>query len=661
MKNTKENKKAKVEVGQSALQKVYDYLARRPYTVILIAALLYNVCYKFLQAHRIAMYGDYWKWILSDIAFILSIEMVFAFLCFKWPRRRVVRSVTFISALICTWSVINAAWIKRTGTQILPSVLLPMFRSPVHAFSIVGGNLRKSPGASVILLGFSAVLLMFFFHVMYRSPKPRYNPGIFYKRMVLTALVVISAWGLRIVTANGKEANILFERPTTNCHLRAFVSIFSKNPCRLSKVDFINCRRKLPLRDQVDVIDSSANSLRPNIVVVILEGVQYQYTSLADVKNNRTPFLASLAENGIELTNARCVLTHTTKAIFGLLTGRKPSVSQDIAEAVPVVRPYASLATILEDKLGYRSAFFQSAMGDFECRPGLVNNLGFNKFWSREQLPDEQDYVGYLGSDEFKMIEPICNWIKSNDKPFITVALCSVTHDPYLVPEWFAEPEKEPIESYFQTIVYTDRFISELHTQLTNLGVIDNTLFCVVGDHGEAFEEHGFAGHERIAFEEVLHIPMVIKGPDPQKKGIKIAQPASSLDFMPTLLGLMDLQVNGLDGNDMFTLNDPDRKVYFAGWLEESPIGFVQGSQKHIYFPVTDKAYRFDLLNDPCELSPILFEQQQIESIRKDLANWRKQSLFKISYPSGKRKLFDNWKCRWTDRISRAKYIEIKK
>jgi hypothetical protein len=58
-------------------------------------------------------------------------------------------------------------------------------------------------------------------------------------------------------------------------------------------------------------------------------------------KGGLTPHPAVLASQGVLFANARCVVTHTTRALFALLTGRVPSASQDIAETVPVDQPYA--------------------------------------------------------------------------------------------------------------------------------------------------------------------------------------------------------------------------------------------------------------------------------------------------------------------------------
>jgi phosphoglycerol transferase MdoB-like AlkP superfamily enzyme len=47
--------------------------------------------------------------------------------------------------------------------------------------------------------------------------------------------------------------------------------------------------------------------------------------------------------------------------------------------------------------LNFRTAFFQSAKGSFEARPGLVYNLGFDKFWARDDLNDPNAFLGGQG------------------------------------------------------------------------------------------------------------------------------------------------------------------------------------------------------------------------------------------------------------------------
>jgi phosphoglycerol transferase MdoB-like AlkP superfamily enzyme len=366
-----------------------------------------------------------------------------------------------------------------------------------------------------------------------------------------------------------------------------------------------------------------------------------------------------LAGQGAEFANTRSSSTHTTKVLFSLLTGRFSSASHDIAEAVPTVKPYAGLATILKQNLNFRTAFFQSAKGNFECRPGLVYNLGFDKFWARDDLNDPNAFLGYLACDEFSMLEPVTEWIKADARPFFLTILCSVAHDPYEVPEWFAAPAKEPVERYRQAIFYTDKFLAALDVELAKLNLADKTILCVVGDHGEAFGEHGLLGHERIAFDEVLRIPFCLRAPFLVRPETTVTQAVSSVDLAPTLLALLgfDIEAADFDGVDALGHIPDDRKVHFSGWLRQSPSGFVKANRKFIYNPTNKMVSVYDLAADPLELSRAEVAEQQAQEIGDEIIAWRKNSIFRLDQQrTGEKTLFDSWLCRWTNRVSSAKY-----
>lgn len=632
----------------------HGFMVPHAYNIIMAAALFCTLAVKLYHSIRYDLLSDYFQWILSDIAFLLSIEVVFAAVCFRWPLKWVVRTVTIISALICTWSVFNAGWIIRTGTQILPRVLLPIFRAPINALFIIGVNLAKMPVAAFALLTPSAVALAFFFYVLAKPQIPAYNKQRFQIKTLLSLGIVFVAVLLKPALAIHGSPNPASVGLRYNAHIKAVSSLFISGRKRMSEPV-----RKMPRFDQVD-IDVNPDAVQYNLIVVILEGVQYRYTSFADEQSRLTPFLDSFAERGIVFDNVRSSLSHTTKALFSLLTGRYPSTSQDLAEAVPVTKPYASLASILKSKSNYRTAFMQSAMGNFESRPGLANNLGFEEFITRDDLDDPNNFVGYLGCDEFSMLKTVVNWMKADDRPFFLAYLCSVTHDPYEVPGWFNEPAKEPVDRYRQAIFYTDKFLAALDVELTNLNISDNTIFCVVGDHGEAFGEHGQLGHALISYDEVLRVPLCIRAPFMLNPGTRISRPTSSIDLAPTILSMMGFDTSraGFNGRDVLGPVPDDRKVYFSGWMQEGPAGYIQGNRKFIYDPTNEETYMYDLKNDPNELNRIYLIENRGQEIMDDVIAWRESTILKIDQAKeGRKLLFNKWQCHWTNRIASAKYV----
>lgn len=637
---------------------LYGPLALRAHTVIMFVAISYTLAVKLFHSSRYDLGGEYFGWVLADIACLLGIEVVLSLLCFGWQRKWMVRTVTIIAAVMCTWSIINAAWLIRTGTQILPRVFLSLVRAPVNTFCIVGVNLAKMPVSAVLILAPSAVALAFFISCLVRPKLPFYNRKRFTVRIVVCVIVVVVAVAVRPEVARRGSSQIGSVGLRYNAQIRAVMSLVVTDYRQPA-----DPKRRIPAFDQLEIA-LKPQQARHNVVLVILEGIQYGQTSLTAKNGDLTPYLAKLAAQGVEFTNMRSSLTHTTKALFALLSGRFASASQDIAEAVPAVKPYASVATILRDKLGYRTAFFQSALGSFESRPGLVHNLGFETFLARDDLDDPNSFVGYLGCDEFSLLKPVAEWIRAEESPFFLTLLCSVTHDPYEVPEWFGEPAKEPLDRYRQAIAYTDKYLAALDVELGRLGLTENTIFCVIGDHGEAFGEHGLMGHERIAFDEILHVPFCLRAPLIVEPATKVTQPVSSVDLTPTLLGLLgfDTESAGFDGINALEPVPADRKVYFTGWMQEGPTGYVQGSRKFIYNPTDKTTCVYDIVNDSLELVRIELPEQRAERIAGEIIKWRKDSVFRIDQQkTGRKLLFGRWLCDWTNRVSRAKYrVEAK-
>jgi len=631
---------------------LYNFLASRAYSVVMFGALFCTLAVKLFHSWRCGLTNKYLSWILTDISILLGVEIILVLVCFFWSKKWVLRAANIIAAIICTWSVLNAGWLIRTGTQILPRVLLPLVRAPLHALRIIGVNLIKMPTAAIILLGPSAIVIAFIFMALVRPRPPVYKKNRFLIKIIISIIIVVSSLFARILLSSRGSPQLSSLGLQYNCHLQAVASIFVSDYRRP-----IEPQWHMPAFDQLR-ISRSPKQMNQNIVLVILEGVQYRYTSFADRKSDLTPYLNTLSMQGVMFSNARSSLSHTTKALFSLLTGRFPSASQDIAEAVPAVKPYASIATILKQESNYRTAFFQSAMGNFESRPGLVYNLGFDKFWARDDLDDPNSFLGYLACDEFSMLKPLTEWLVSDNKPFFLTILCSVTHDPYEVPEWFEAPAKEPLERYKQSIRYTDKFLAALDVELTKLNLRDNTIFCVIGDHGEAFGEHGQLGHALIDFDEVLRIPFCLRVPFLVEPGIRVAEPVSSVDLTPTLLGLLGFEINGVgfDGVNVVDSIPDGRKVFFSGWMQEGPAGFLQGNRKFIYRPTDKTTFFYDVGTDPGELIRMEMPVHQSQVITDEIIAWRKSTIFRVDQQrTGRKILFGQWLCRWTGRVCSAK------
>ncbi|MCJ7692020.1 MAG: hypothetical protein MUO22_01220, partial [Sedimentisphaerales bacterium] len=187
----------------------------------MFGALFCTLAAKFFHAHRMNMLDEYIGWVLADITVLLTIEILLALLYFRWPRKWVFRCVTVLAALVCTWSVMNAGWLIRTGTQILPTVIAPLFRDPLNTLGVIGVNLIKMPLAAVMLLGPSAIALAFFFSVLAKPQPPAYNPKRFVFRTAACALIVLGSFLATNTFKNRSSSQIVSEPLRYNCLKRA--------------------------------------------------------------------------------------------------------------------------------------------------------------------------------------------------------------------------------------------------------------------------------------------------------------------------------------------------------------------------------------------------------------------------------------------------------
>jgi len=94
---------------------------------------------------------------------------------------------------------------------------------------------------------------------------------------------------------------------------------------------------------------------------------------------------------------------------------------------------------------------------------------------------------------------------------------------------------------YDGEVRYCDEAIGELLDYLERSGLLANTLVIITADHGEEFAEHGYLGHGHTLYDELIHIPLIIRFPDGTARGERIATPVSNRDLAATVLGYAGL------------------------------------------------------------------------------------------------------------------------
>jgi arylsulfatase A-like enzyme len=98
------------------------------------------------------------------------------------------------------------------------------------------------------------------------------------------------------------------------------------------------------------------------------------------------------------------------------------------------------------------------------------------------------------------------------------------------------------IDLYDGEITYVDQQFGLLLNFLRASGQYDDTLIVVAGDHGEAFGEHGDFVHGHLAYDEIMHVPLIVKFPASSAvQGGAVDALAQLTDVAPTVLEALGL------------------------------------------------------------------------------------------------------------------------
>ena len=191
-------------------------------------------------------------------------------------------------------------------------------------------------------------------------------------------------------------------------------------------------------------------------------------------------------------------------------------------------------------------------------------------------------------------------------------------------------------ERYDEFIVYCDSQFENFISYMTKNDKLDNTIIILSSDHGESFE-HGAIQHSgRHLFEQIVHIPLIIKEPG-QKKGLIINDLAEQIDIPATILDLVGIQVpSWMEGRSLLPLmrgkSLPEQPIFSMTMMNNpsnekittGTFAVWEGDYKLIHYLENDRSLLFDLRKDPDESINLIenkpdISQRMLGLIKKNL------------------------------------------
>lgn len=157
---------------------------------------------------------------------------------------------------------------------------------------------------------------------------------------------------------------------------------------------------------------------------------------------------------------------------------------------------------------------------------------------------------------------------------------------------------------YYGMISEQDHYIGRILAELKRLGLQDRTLVIFNSDHGEMLGDHGLLFKGGYFYDEVVHVPLILRAPGRLPAGKRITALAEEIDVLPTILEMLDIKVpEGVQGRSLLALIEGKSRPAQAVHAEFPAIKMIRTeSWKLVHYVRAPHGELYDLQEDPHEL-----------------------------------------------------------
>jgi len=309
-----------------------------------------------------------------------------------------------------------------------------------------------------------------------------------------------------------------------------------------------------------------------NLILISIDTLRADHLGCYGYREDTSPNIDRFAAESVRFARAHSHVGVTLPSHASMFTSLYPGTHKaEVARSLPLSLDVTTLAEVLRDR-GYRTG-------------AVVDDAQLDTVWQLDQGFQTYDVAPVEG---FRTILPVA--LKSleelkDDKFFFFIHTYDV-HTPYRptdedMKDLFANYQgafKTPITdslakaiagqyvpadlndiryveaAYDGGIRWTDAQIGLLLRRIEELGLDDNTIVIITSDHGEGFNEHSrVACHGYHLWEELLHVPLLVRFPDGALTGSVFDYNVSLVDLMPSLLYTLMLPYDGpMQGSNLF-------------------------------------------------------------------------------------------------------------
>ncbi len=308
----------------------------------------------------------------------------------------------------------------------------------------------------------------------------------------------------------------------------------------------------------------------PNLIFMTVSSMRKDHLGCYGYARPTSPNIDRLAGKGVRFGNVVCQSAQTAPSLASVFTGMNPRTHGALNHADILDDRFSTLAELLAER-GYLTSAFTSGYALDSC--GL--DQGFDLYWrvydhftlkqthARYQRQEDPTTAAVLAWLEAYTQSPLFLWVHwlhprrpydpppEQEKVFVEASRLD-THSEQRpasdVNGWESVLSGEEVGAligrYDGEVAFADVQVGRVLDKLEALGLRENTIVVLTADHGEVLYDHEcYFGHERALYDEAIMIPLVIQGDAVVIPDARADNLARSIDIMPTVLGLLDVEI----------------------------------------------------------------------------------------------------------------------
>ena len=378
-----------------------------------------------------------------------------------------------------------------------------------------------------------------------------------------------------------------------------------------------------------------------HVMLITLDATRADHLPCYGYERDTTPNICKLVDDGVLFKNAFSQSGHTPASVASMLTSKFPQAHGVVSHETKLPENIDTIHEFLLNRK-YNIMFFSDypCIGSnyhFPSTTGIIDkpnevNKEIIEFIQKSEARNKSSFFWahyrgghfpYLPGEEFK---DLYEQNLDVDLGFINKLYNGPTENNQNL--FQAESRKRDISDdlqylvnrYDETLNEYDSYVGNLISDLKTNGLYDATLIIISADHGEGFGEHKIYAEHSELYNEMIHVPLIIKFPSNQFAGNIISQQVRHVDIVPTILDVLGVK-KGMPGHGTSLIPAIQGKdLQLTSYLRFKNSHAIKTEKHKFIYKPNEGSFLFDLIKDPEEKHNIVNKKKtEAEQLKKDL------------------------------------------